>query len=156
MTYDHDWGQECAPYERDFHQEAKDNAAQGIDREPYPPEEHFGAVDLEKIERLLKALPPTMTLTSEKAELLAALPDLVTELRQKRAEVARWELMPAEYRYVAVGPERDSNGRPMAREIPRGEVAAWTPDGPDSRLMRRTVHLGPQEDVTDYDTEPPF
>ncbi|MER7213545.1 hypothetical protein ABT340_41330 [Streptosporangium sp. NPDC000239] len=90
-TYDRDWGQECAPYERDYRQEDKDNRAQGFDREPEPPEEYEPTpLDLDEIERLLTKLPQMASLTHAKDELLAAISGLVVEVKSLRNQLAYW------------------------------------------------------------------
>ncbi|MFF4417129.1 hypothetical protein ACFYY8_31800 [Streptosporangium sp. NPDC001559] len=147
-------------YGHDYHQEDKDNRAQGLDREPEPPADE--PLALEHIEELLQtASGPRREPHHEAAEACdqligLAVPQLLDEVRRLRARLAAVEAMPTEHRYAAIStlcpdPDDPDNAVPSA-EAALAEVPRWK----HGKALRRTVYLGPWEDLAKFAVEAPF
>lgn len=115
-------------YERDRHQEDKDNRAQGYDREPDPPEDP-PPLDLDEVARHYhEALGEDMRGIPEHCkEALAAVPELLARLRAAEEEVERLHGLPRAYQYAV------TDGKPPTwhtASVSRQEAeAAWQEAG---------------------------
>ncbi|MGS2645936.1 hypothetical protein [Streptosporangium sp. G12] len=129
-----------AKNEPGWHSEPPDEPADGLEK----------SVDLDAIERLLNELPPVMTLTSTKAELLAALPDLVRELRRAREDRSRRKALPVECRFgVAVGGDQTPDACNLFVDYTSAEAAREAAHGNRATAYMRTLTLSPWERLDD-------
>lgn len=128
------------------------------DREPEPPDDEPLPIDLGQIARHYhEALAEDMSGIPEHCrEALAAMPDLIAEVEQLRERLAAVEAMPTEHRYVVVAAASPGPDDPLTEEVSAEAAIREATSWPGGRALRRTVHLGPWQDLVDFSTEPPF
>ncbi|MER7213246.1 hypothetical protein ABT340_39800 [Streptosporangium sp. NPDC000239] len=124
------------------------------DRDLDPPDESEPPLDLAEVEDAYQVVVPTMAELGRSGERLAdAIPLLLAELRTARERLAGVTAMPAGYRYAAIStlcpdPDDPDNAAPSA-EAALAEVPHWK----RGKALRRTVYLGPWEEIS---AEAPF
>lgn len=136
--------------EPDWHQQDKDNRAQGMDRDPEPPEDDRPPLDLDTVDRHYRAaLDEDLRGVPEHAEhALAAVPELLVRLRAAEEELAEWRALPYRDEFSVYRPCRDEcdceGARTWFTEPDRALAAskrlAGSPQG-------RRIYTGPWEEL---------
>ena len=112
--------------------------------EPEPPDEE--PLDLAELEATLADAKGDPYVPAATAEVLAAVPHLLSRLRAAEAKLVTLRAMPTEHRYVVVTAACNDPEKPLA-EYPSGEEAVEHAVFCNGQALRRTVHFGPWAEV---------
>lgn len=139
------------------------------DREPEAPEpEEEQPLDLDAVATRLgrvsaarDLLPLIESLPAETVDALRELIGsdvlgLIAEAERLRERLAVVATMPTEHRYVVLSKVCDDPDDPLTEEVSAEAAIREATSWPGGRALRRTVHLGPWQDLADFSTEPPF